>query len=541
MSNKNKRLDKETLNEDSNVVEDNTSSLMNEGVDAIKRIKTIKLVDIIMAILIVLLVIVILLLRGCNSGDPAHGTVDIPGNIIDPVPPVFVPEASLVFNVENEDENLPFDVEGMVKNSVEHKGYRIVVSYNSNFILKYDMTIRDEEEFQKLAEVLKVKVELDKNILLYDGLLKDMPELEIKLEATSGKIIEYLFDITITLDETFGEEYYNKSIVADMMWWIEGYDELEIANNSFETAEPVIPPVTPPEPTTELNFLEKNENDNVAFDVSSMKDNDIEIKYFGLEIIHDETVELIMDSTPIRDTGLGEILNAKVVLVGGVKDIVLYNGLLDELSIHYTVKENSKGVTDLYLKVVITAPNLTEDYYDTKYKCSLVWSLKDTPCELKIPGNSFVAYKKPYVPPYIPPVTPPVTATSIELTAKEGYDNIPFNVDNMLPGDSISQYYCVTVTHDSKEVVSFSTLVDTNQILNDVLRIKVEHLVADAEDVVLYDGLIKDCSSVDIEISANLDDETVIYYRITVYTNGAEVGNEYAGESLDADFVWQIQ
>ena len=111
----------------------------------------------------------------------------------------------------------------------------------------------------------------------------------------------------------------------------------------------------------------------------------------------------------------------------------------------------------------------------------------------------------------------------------------------MLPGDSKAQYYCISVTHDKAETVRFSVNVDTAQKLSNVLRVKVEQLIPDAADQVLYDGLMKDCTAVTVSVTASSETVTPIYYRITVYTNGAEVGNEYAGESLSADFSWQLQ
>ena len=123
----------------------------------------------------------------------------------------------------------------------------------------------------------------------------------------------------------------------------------------------------------------------------------------------------------------------------------------------------------------------------------------------------------------------------------DGYENIPFDVNNMLPGDSAAQYYCVSVTHDSTETVRFYINVDTAQKLTAVMRVKVEQLIPDAEDKILYDGLMKDCTAVDVSVTANSETATPIYYRITVYTNGADVGNEYVGESLTADFSWQLQ
>ena len=138
------------------------------------------------------------------------------------------------------------------------------------------------------------------------------------------------------------------------------------------------------------------------------------------------------------------------------------------------------------------------------------------------------------------PFPPPSVATSIELTYKKGYDNIPFKIEKMLPGDAISQYYCVSITHDSKKKVRFGVIFDLTEKLSSVMMIKVEQLVPDNADVVLYDGLMKEFVSVDIDVASSDNKISELYYRVTVYTIGSEVGNEYVGESLEVDFTWQI-
>lgn len=505
---------------------------MNETKRCIRKIK---IADIVMSTLILGIIIIILLLRGCQGGDLIHGTVDVPGNIIDSIPPIIVPEASLEFIGTDVNENLPFKIKDMDEDTYESMLYRIKVNYNSNMILKYKMTIRDDENFKKLSEIFKVKVEFIKDgekKLLYEGLLKDMNFLEVELITDKEEIIECLFFITVYLGSEFGEEYDNEKMMADMSWWIDDQDYISVDNSEFNTVT-LVPPIEPPEDITELKFIAKNEKDNLPFEEYAIRDKDIFIHYYAFEVIHDKDVEMVIDNTSIHNSGLGEVLNIKILLVGGTRDIVLYDGAIEELSTSHVINSNSAKSTILYYKFVVTVKGLTEEFYGKRYTCGFSWSLKDTSHQLRISGNRFEAYKEPYI--------PPVVATSIKLTDKDGYDNIPFNVENMLPGDGVSQYYCVTVTHNSKEVVSFSTLVDTSQKLSNVLRIKIEHLIPDEVDEIIYDGLIKDCTDVNIEVPVNKKDETEIYYRITVYTIGSEVGNEYVGESLEADFIWQIK
>ena len=819
----------------------------------VKRINNMKRVAVMIGLAILILIIIMLLLRGCQGGEPPHGSVDIPGNVIDPQPSEITPKADLEFNKDNAEENLSFDVEGMNGGDSESILYRVVATYNSDFVLKYDMTIREDEEFQKLAEILKIKVELmktDGDALLYDGLLTDMSAVEMDLNADKDTTTEYLFRITMYLDAPLSEQYYGQKLIADMSWWIEAQDNISIANNEFTTISKTIPPdppaitpnlsfitknegdntafdmrhimngdsqtryfafevthgedikmgiqnaivtdsklkevlnvkvelvgengnttlyegllkdltvehtlaqnnsnkttvyykvtvtanglteaycetkivcdlswsligtteqlkvpnnsfiayykpvtppdppvitpdlnfvtvnegdntafdmkdiengdsqtryfafdvvhgedikvaiknaitvdsnlhdvlklkvelvgadgntvlyegllkdlnaehtlaknadnktkvyykvtviadglteaycenklicdlswtlvgtteqlkvsnntfvaydkpVTPPDPpviTPDLNFTQINEGDNTAFNMNDVENGDSQTKYFAFEVTHGEDIKVVIKNDVVLDSKLKEVLKVKVELVGENGNTSLYEGLLKDLNVEHTLTKNDNNKTAVYYKVTVIADGLTEDYCETKLVCDLSWSLDGTSEQLKVPSNSFVAYDKPVTPP--DPPTPPEVATSIELTAKDGYENIPFDVNNILPGDSAAQYYCVSVTHDSTETVRFYINVDTAQKLTAVMRVKVEQLIPDAEDKILYDGLMKDCTAVDVSVSASSETVTPIYYRITVYTNGAEVGNEYAGESLTADFSWQLQ
>lgn len=513
----------------------------------VKRVNNMKRVAVMIGLLILVLIIIILMLRGCQGGEPSHGSVDIPGNVIDPLPPEIIPTADLEFNKDNAEENLSFDVEGMNGGDSEIMLYRVIATYNSDFVLKYDMTIREDEEFQKLAEIMKIKVELvedDDSSLLYDGLLSAMSALELDLNTDKETTAEYLFCITMYLDAPLGEQYYGQKLIADMSWWIEKQDNISIANNEFTTVAKPTPP-DPPTVIPELKFVTINEGDNTAFDMKNIKDGDSQARYFAFEVTHGEDVKMAITNAIVTDSKLHEVLKVKVELVGENGNTILYEGLLKDLAVEHTLSKNDSNKSTAYYKVTVTADGLTEDYCETKLVCDLSWSLDGTTEQLKVPSNSFVAYDKPVTPPSPPnpptPPQPPETATSIKLTAKDRYDNVPFDVENMLPGDSKAQYYCVSVTHDSTESVRFYINLDTTQKLSNVLRVKIEQLIPDDFDKVLYDGLMKDCTAVDVSVTASSETVTPIYYRITVYTNGAEVGNEYAGESLTADFSWQLQ
>ena len=506
----------------------------------LKRVNNMKRAAFMIGLLILVLIIIILLLHGCQGREAPHGSVDIPGNVIDPMLPAATPKADLEFNDANAEENLSFEEKGMDGGHSKCILYRIIATYNSDFILKYDMSVRENEEFQKLAEILKIKVELvgtEGTTLLYDGLLSDMEELALALKADTDTKTEYLFRITTYLDDFLDEEYYGQKLIADMYWWIEGQDRIAIANNEFTTVSKAAPPVIVPD----LRFITINEGDNTAFHMKNIKNGDSQTRYFAFEVIHGEDVQIDVRNTVVADSKLGDVLKVKVELIGEDGSVTLYEGSLRDLHIAHALPKNDRNKSTVYYKITVTADGLTEDYCGTKLVCDFSWTLDGTSEQLKVPSNRFEAYDKPYAPPTPPnPPRPPETATSIELTAKDGYDNIPFIAENMLPGDSVVQYYCVSVTHDSTEAIRFHIQTDTAQKLSRVLRVKVELLLPDAKDQVLYDGLMKDCTAT-VTAAASTETVTPLYYRITVYTNGAEVGNEYAGAGLTADFSWQLQ
>ena len=56
-----------------------------------KRINNMKRVAVMIGLLILIFIIIILLLRGCQGGELPHGSVDIPGTVIDPIPSVVTP------------------------------------------------------------------------------------------------------------------------------------------------------------------------------------------------------------------------------------------------------------------------------------------------------------------------------------------------------------------------------------------------------------------------------------------------------------------
>ena len=105
--------------------------------------------------------------------------------------------------------------------------YCVKVSYKNTITVRYHADIKPG--YEKLAEVLKVKVNLiNKGEILYDGLMKDMPEaLKHTLTSKASDREALYYEITAYLDTKVGNEYQNKDLVANFQWWVEETGNLE--------------------------------------------------------------------------------------------------------------------------------------------------------------------------------------------------------------------------------------------------------------------------------------------------------------------------
>lgn len=131
------------------------------------------------------------------------------------------------------------------------------------------------------------------------------------------------------------------------------------------------------------------------------------------------------------------------------------------------------------------------------------------------------------------------TAASIELFEGQPTDNLPFMVENMFPGDAITQYYRVRVSYTGKVTVHYRADVQEGyEKLAEVLKVRIT-LLSSGE--MLYDGLMKDMpESLDYKNESKEKTHEDLYYEITPYLE-TSVGNEYQSLQLKADFRWWVE
>ena len=130
-------------------------------------------------------------------------------------------------------------------------------------------------------------------------------------------------------------------------------------------------------------------------------------------------------------------------------------------------------------------------------------------------------------------------AVTLSLHKRNADDNTPFNIKNMLPGDSETNYYRISVSQSGNVVLQFHADIRPDyEKLSDVLKCRI---ALPEKSEVLYDGLMKDMP-ISINLLLNTYKSTVseVCYEITAYLD-TSAGNEYMDNDLIADFRWWVE
>ena len=215
--------------------------------------KKLKIIIIVLAILLGLSLLALggtILYNKMANTTPA--TVTVPDNMITPDEDTSKPDSSAtekpsssaetkkaatieLYNKQPE-ENTAFAVGNMFPGDSETKYFRVRVSYHDKITVHYKATVRPG--YEKLAEVLKVRVKLlSTGEMLYDGLMRDMPEsLTHQLASQKSTTDELYYDITAYLDTSVGNDYQNKDLIADFEWWVEETGNLDDSPQTGDTS-----------------------------------------------------------------------------------------------------------------------------------------------------------------------------------------------------------------------------------------------------------------------------------------------------------------
>ena len=124
----------------------------------------------------------------------------------------------------------------------------------------------------------------------------------------------------------------------------------------------------------------------------------------------------------------------------------------------------------------------------------------------------------------------------LALNRQKPEENVAFQMTNMFPGDSATQYYRLSVSYTGTITVNFQAVAESgDEKLKEMLEVKVR-LVNTGE--LLYEGMLADMPVLGYELSTDSESLTEeLTYKITVGLS-TSVGNEYQNQSLTADLSW---
>ena len=155
-----------------------------------------------------------------SSAPTTAGASSAPADIT-ATPSAEITAPALMLSDRNPDDNIRMYAANMFPGDSETQYYCIRVSYKDDVILRFRADVLPGSE--KLAEVLKCKVVLpESGELLYDGLMKDMPQsLNHSLETQQATVSEVYYAITVYLETSVGNDYMDRELTADYNWWVE--------------------------------------------------------------------------------------------------------------------------------------------------------------------------------------------------------------------------------------------------------------------------------------------------------------------------------
>jgi len=129
---------------------------------------------------------------------------------------------SISLHRQNPDENVSFKAINLFPGDSVTRYYRVKVSYTGTITVFFQA--KPDAGDEKLSEVLKIRVRLmNTDEILYEGSIGGMPVEENELSTNKKAVTDELqYEITVSLGTEAGNEYQEKKLTADFIWWAEG-------------------------------------------------------------------------------------------------------------------------------------------------------------------------------------------------------------------------------------------------------------------------------------------------------------------------------
>lgn len=189
--------------------------------------KTLKIWIIVLSVLLAGCAVALIVTGVKNGSRHDSGTVTLPENLITSGGTgtgtgMNAPGATLIKpGTGGKEVNTPFRAEGMMPGDSETRYFCVRISGKEPMALHFRTQVREGGE--ALAAVLNVRVALlGTETVLYEGLIRDMPELTATVTPKDGGSTDVYYEVTATLDTSVGNEFQNAALTADFHWSAEG-------------------------------------------------------------------------------------------------------------------------------------------------------------------------------------------------------------------------------------------------------------------------------------------------------------------------------
>lgn len=147
---------------------------------------------------------------------------------------------SIVLYCKTPRDNIAFSVGNMFPGDRETGYYGVQVAYHDKVTVHFKADVR--AGYEKLAEVLKVNITLlNTGEVMYDGLMRDMPaDVKHNLYSSESTTEVLYYEISAYLDTSVGNEYQNKTLIADFKWWVDETGNLDDLPPTGDSAIPAL-------------------------------------------------------------------------------------------------------------------------------------------------------------------------------------------------------------------------------------------------------------------------------------------------------------
>ena len=133
-----------------------------------------------------------------------------------------------------------------------------------------------------------------------------------------------------------------------------------------------------------------------------------------------------------------------------------------------------------------------------------------------------------------------VQAAYITLFQGRPDANCPFEARGLLPGDHMTQYFCIKASHKADILLYFrAEITEETKALGDALQIRVTDPESGA---VIAEGRLADIQKKEFsrDLMAGDQGESTVYYRVDVSLD-TSADNAFQAAMLKADFHWYVK